>query len=106
MSILSSRSLQCFSIFQRSMIQANELPLCEVLDAKVKIPIATIRKITLRLASQAEIGSLEFDDLTTVLDSDQAEERLSPRVIAEIRALPIKGRIIMVDGFTINGPHL
>ena len=63
--------------------------------AKAKIPIATIKKITLRLASQAEIGCLEFDDLTTMLDSDQAEERLSPRVIAEIRSLPIKGRIIM-----------
>jgi len=33
--------------------------------AKAKIPIATIRKITLRLASQAEIGCLEFDYLTT-----------------------------------------
>ena len=153
MSILTSGSLRCFSIFQRSMIQANQLPLCEVLDsslfaeafqedkvvfgtadedvftpaitlwamisqflfkqegrsckaaagrvvsliaqiagrvvvqnagnycrAKAKIPIATIKKITLRLASQAEIGCLKFDDLTTVLDSDQAEERLSPRV--------------------------
>ena len=102
MSILSSRSLQCFSIFQLSMIQANELPLCEVLDAKAKIPIATIRKITLRLASQAQTGCLKFDDLTSVLDSDHAEVRLSPRLIAEIRSLPIKGRIIMVDGFTID----
>jgi len=177
MSIPASHSLHCFSFFQRSMIQADELPLCEVLDsslfaeafqedkvvfgivdedvftpaitlwamvsqfrfkqegrsckaatcrvvsliaqiagrvvaqnagnycrAKAKIPIATIRKIMLRLASQAEIGCLEFDDLTTVLDSDQAEERLSSRVIAEIRSLPIKGRIIMVDGFTIDAP--
>jgi len=62
--------------------------------AKAKIPITTIKKIALRLASQAEIGCLKFDDLTTVLDSDQAEERLSPRVIAEIRSLPIGGRII------------
>ena len=171
MSILPSLSLRCFSIFQQSMIQAKELPLCEVLDsslfakafeedevvfgiddknvftpaitlwamisqflfklegrsckaaagrvvsliaqtagrivaqnagnycrAKAKIPVATIQKIALRLASQAEIGCLKFDDLTTVLDSDQAEERLSPRVIAEIRTLPIGGRIIMVDG--------
>jgi len=72
--------------------------------AKAKIPIATIKKITLRLASQAEIGCLEFDDLTAAIDSDQAEERLSPRVIAKIRAVPIKGRIIMVDGFTIDAP--
>ena len=39
-----------------------------------------------------------------MLDSDQAEERLTPRVIAEIRALPIEGRIIMIDGFTVDGP--
>ena len=39
--------------------------------AKAKIPVATIKKITLRLANQAEIGRLEFDDLTTVLESDQ-----------------------------------
>ena len=177
MPILPSCLLNCFSIFQRSMIQANELPLCEVLDsslfakafeedevvfgiadedvftpaitlwamisqflfkqegrsckaaagrvvsliaqiagrvvaqnagnycrAKAKIPVATIKKITLRLASMAETGCLKFDDLTTVLDSDQAEERLSPRVIAEIRSLPIGGRIIMVDGFTIDAP--
>ena len=177
MSILASFSLRCFSIFQRSMIQANELPLCEVLDsslfanafeedevvfgiddenvftpaitlwamisqflfkqegrsckaaagrvvslmaqiagrvvaqnagnycrAKAKIPVSTIRKITLRLASEAELGCLEFDDLTTVLESDQAQERLSPRVIAKIRSLPIGGRIIMVDGFTIDAP--
>ena len=62
--------------------------------AKARIPVATIKKITLRLASMAETGCLKFDDLTTVLDSDQAEERLSPRVIAEIRSLPIEGRII------------
>jgi len=75
------------------MIQANELPLCEVLDscsfAEAFQEDTVDFGITLRLASQAEIGCLEFDDLTTVLDSDQAEERLSPRVIAEIRSLPI-----------------
>ncbi len=177
MSILPRLSLRCFSMFQRSMIQTNELPLCEVLDsslfakafnedevvfgiadedvftpaitlwamisqflfkqesrsckaaagrvvsliaqiagrvvaqnagnycrAKARIPVATIKKIALRLTSQAETGCLKFDDLTTVLDSDQAEDRLSPRVIAEIRSLPTGGRIIMVDGFTIDAP--
>ena len=177
MSILSIRSLQCFSIFQRSMIQTNELPLCEVLDssliaeafqeddvvfgiadedvftpavtlwamvsqflfkeegrsckaaagrvvsllaqiagrvvaqnagnycrAKAKIPISTIKKITLRLASEAELRCLEFDDPMSAIESDEAEARLSPRVIAEIRSVPIHGRIIMADGFTIDGP--
>ncbi len=177
MPILLSCLLNSFSIFQRWMIQANQLPLCEVLDsslfakafeedevvfgiddedvftpaitlwamiseflfkqegrsckaaagrvvsliaqiagrvvaqnaandcrANARIPISTIKKITLRLASMAETGCLKFDDLTTVLESDQAEERLSPRVIAEIRSLPIGGRISIVDGFTIHAP--
>lgn len=177
MSILPIRALHCFSIFQRSMIQANQLPLCEVLDstliaetfqedkvsfgnadedvftpaitlwamvsqflfsdagrsckaaagrvvsllanttgrvvaqnagnycrAKAKIPMGTIRKIALRLASKAELSAIAFDDHACVLDSDEAEDRRSPRVIAEIRSRPITGRIIMVDGFTIDGP--
>lgn len=177
MSILPNRLLHGFRIFQRSLIQSDQLPLCEILDssliaeafqedqvvfgiadedvftpaitlwamvsqflfkeegrsckaaagrvvsllaqaagrvvaqnagnycrAKAKIPIATIKKITLRLASQAELRCAEFDDLPSAIDCDEAEERLSPRVIAEIRSVPINGRIIMVDGFTIDGP--
>ncbi len=72
--------------------------------AKAKIPVATIRKIAIRLASQAEPQCVAFDDLASAMDSDQAEDRLSPRVIAEIRSVSITGRIIMVDGFTIDGP--
>lgn len=177
MPILSAQAASCFRIFQHSMIQSGELPLCEVLDssliadafdedhvefgiadedvftpaitlwamvsqflfqgpgrsckaaagrvvsllaqttnrvvsqnagnycrARAKIPIKTIRKITLRLASQAELDCLRFDDSASVLDPDQAEDRLSPRVISEIRSIPIHGRIIMIDGFTIDGP--
>lgn len=72
--------------------------------AKAKIPMATLRKIAIRLASQAELSAVAFDDYVCVLDSDEAEDRCSPRVIAEIRSRPITGRIIMVDGFTIDGP--
>lgn len=177
MSILSVRSAQCFSIFKRSMIQADGLPLGEVLNskliaevfeeeqihfgiadedvytpaitlwamvsqclfsgtgrsckaaagrvvslwaqiasrvvaqnagnfcrAKAKIPVAAIRKITLRLASEVELSSLPLDDLTTPLDADQAEDRFSPRVMATIRAQPVRGRILLVDGFTVDGP--
>ena len=35
MSILPIRSFLCFSIFQRSMIQNDQLPLCEVLDSSL-----------------------------------------------------------------------
>lgn len=177
MSILPIRSLHCFSIFKRSMIQSNELPLCEVLDSsliaqafeednvvfgiadedvftpantlwamvsqflftgvgrsckaaagrvvslwaqregrvvaqnagnycrsKAKIPVATVRKICLRLACEAELQSLAFDDPSSTIDADQAEDRLTPGVLAEIRSVPITGRILMADGFTIDGP--
>ena len=33
MAILANLSLRCFSIFQRSMIQSDELPLMEILDS-------------------------------------------------------------------------
>jgi hypothetical protein len=72
--------------------------------AKAKIPTSTVRKITLRLASEAEMQSLAFDDPGSVLDEALAEARLSPEVIAAIRAVPIKGRLLMADGFTIDAP--
>ena len=177
MSILPVRSPRCFSIFERSMIQSDQLPLREVLQsaliaetfqednvvfgiadedvftpaitlwamvsqflfkeegrsckvaagrvvsllaqtagrvvaqnagnfcrAKAKIPVETIKKITLRLASEEELHAVAFDDLVSPLEADQAEDRLSPRVITKIRSVPITGRIIMADGFTIDGP--
>ncbi len=177
MAILASLSPRCFSIFQRSMIQSDDLPLSEILDssliadafeedkvdfgiadedvftpaitlwamvsqflfaktgrsckaaagrvvslwartanrvvaqnagnfcrAKAKIPTATVCKIARRLASDAEQQSLEFDDPHSPLDDLLAEDRLSPQVIAAIRSVPIGGRIIMVDGFTIDAP--
>lgn len=72
--------------------------------AKAKIPVASIRKIALRLTAHAEQQSPAFDDLCSELDIEQAEQRLSPRVIAQIRSVPLTGRIIMADGFTIDGP--
>ncbi len=72
--------------------------------AKAKIPVETIKKITLRLASEEELHAVAFDDLVSPLEADQAEDRLSPRVITKIRSVPITGRIIMADGFTIDGP--
>jgi hypothetical protein len=72
--------------------------------AKAKIPTSTVRKIALRLASDAEMQSLAFDDPGSAMDDAQAEDRLSPHVIAAIRAVPVTGRIIMTDGFTIDAP--
>ena len=72
--------------------------------AKAKIPTTTIRKITLRLASEAELRAITFADPASAIDADLAEARLSPQVIAAIRAVPITGRIIIADGFTIDAP--
>lgn len=177
MSILSAHLPKCFSIFKRSMIQADGLPLGEILDspliaevfeeenvrfgiadedvftpaitlwaavsqflflgpgrsckaaagrvvslwaqisgrivaqnagnfcrAKAKIPVAVVRKITRRLAHQAELQAGKFDDLRLPLDALQAEERQSPSVIEQIRTQPLGGRIILVDGFTVDAP--
>lgn len=72
--------------------------------AKAKIQVVAIREITRRLACHAEQGARAFDDLTSPLDADQAEDRLSPAVIARVRMRPLLGRIILVDGFTIDAP--
>ncbi len=72
--------------------------------AKAKIPTTTIRKITMRLAREAELASLAWDDPASPIEADQAEDRSTPAVVAEIRSVPVTGRMIMADGFTIDGP--
>lgn len=72
--------------------------------AKAKIPTTTIRKIAMRFASEAELASLAWDNPATPIEADQAEDRLTPAVVAEIRSVPVTGRMIMADGFTIDGP--
>ena len=95
MSILVSFSLRCFSIFQRSMIQANELPLCEVLD------------------SSLFAKAFEEDEVVFGIDDENV---FTPAITlwAMISQFLFKqegrsckaaaGRIIMVDGFTIDAP--
>jgi len=72
--------------------------------AKAKIPVAALKKLTRSLASRTEYKSLEFDDLCHPIEEDQADQRLSPKVIASIRSRVISGRLINVDGFTIDAP--
>jgi hypothetical protein len=175
MSILSPHSADCFTLFKRSLIQSDDLPLADVLSdqlvkdvfeeervefgladedvftpaitlwamvsqflfggrgrsvkaaagrivslyaqvagrvvaqnagnycrAKAKIPVSALKKLTRSLASRAEYKALEFDDLRYPIEEDQAEQRLSPKVIASIRSRVISGRLINVDGFTID----
>lgn len=70
--------------------------------AKAKIPVEVIREITLGIAQHAELRSVAFDDLSVALDADEAEARICPPVMAAVREQTTCGRIINVDGFTID----
>ena len=72
--------------------------------AKAKIPVTAIGRITRSLAHEAELQMRHFDDLSISLEADQAEDKICPAVIASIRSQPLTGRIINVDGLTIDAP--
>jgi hypothetical protein len=71
--------------------------------AKAKIPVAAIRKVAVRFACEAEEQARQFDDLSVPIEDDQAEERCTPQVVADVRAKPMTGRFVLVDGFTVDG---
>lgn len=97
----AGRVVSLWAVIASRVVAQNAGNFCR---AKAKIPVSTVRKITLRLASEAELRSLAFDNPASEMDNELAEARQSPQVIAAIRAVPIKGRIIMADGFTIDAP--
>jgi len=59
MSILSIRSAERFSIFKRSLLQSNDLPLTEILDAQL---IATVFQ-----EQQVEFGKADEDVFTPAI---------------------------------------
>jgi hypothetical protein len=64
--------------------------------ARAKISCDVIRTITKRLASDTEA---QFDEDTHAIE-EQPEARLAPPVVAEVKAKPAGGRILLIDGFT------
>ncbi len=64
--------------------------------ARLKIPFAAVRAMVTGLARDAEA---RVDDHALDEDSDV---NLSPRVVAEVRARPVPGRVFLLDGFTIT----
>jgi hypothetical protein len=72
--------------------------------AKCKIPVEVIRKITLDVAKHVELRSASFDDLSVALGPEETDERICPPVMAAVRGQSTGGRIINVDGFTIDAP--
>ena len=52
MFILSTRSFDCFSIFKRSMIQADGLPLSEILDCSIISEVFDEEKVHFGIADE------------------------------------------------------
>jgi len=66
--------------------------------ARKKIPDELVAHLTRTIAERAECSS----ELAEPLDDEQAVETLTPRAIAEVKSEPIAGRVLMVDGFTVD----
>ena len=66
--------------------------------ARAKIPFEVLRQITRRLAEQSE-SAVDLDDGLT---EEQAEDRRTPSIVNEVRQKPVRGRVLLVDGFTVD----
>ncbi len=66
--------------------------------ARLKIPFQAVREITKRLASEAET-SVEHDE---AISQEEAAEQLVPPVVANVKTMSTAGRILLVDGFTVD----
>jgi hypothetical protein len=66
--------------------------------ARAKIPYDVVRTITKRLATDAEA---QLDEDTRAI-GEQPEAGLAPAVVAEVKANPTGGRILLIDGFTVT----
>jgi len=66
--------------------------------ARKKIPAELVAHLVRTIADRAEQSS----DLQEPLEEEQAEAMLTPRTIAEVKSKSIAGRVMMVDGFTVD----
>ena len=66
--------------------------------ARAKISCDVIRTIAKRLASDAEA---EFDENTQATE-EQLDASLAPPVVAEVKAKPTSGRLLLIDGCTVT----
>jgi len=66
--------------------------------ARKKIPDELVAYLVRTIAERAEQSS----DLSEPLQDDQANGMRTPRAIAEVRSQPVAGRILKVDGFTVD----
>jgi len=66
--------------------------------ARMKIPAELIAWIVRRIAKLAESSV----DLAEPIVAEQAEEMMMQTTIGEVRSQPIQGRVLLVDGFTVD----
>ena len=66
--------------------------------ARKKIPAELIAHLVRSIAGRTERST----DLSQPLEPEQADQMVTPRVITEVRSKPIAGRVILVDGFTVD----
>jgi hypothetical protein len=66
--------------------------------ARKKIPAGLIASLVRTIAQRAEQSS----DLAEPLEPEQAEAMLTPQAISQVRSRPVSGRVLLVDGFTVD----
>ncbi|MDM4019473.1 IS4 family transposase [Roseiconus lacunae] len=66
--------------------------------ARHKLPVGSIAWLTQTIAQRCECS----EDLVDAIDEDMAEETLTPDVVGRVRKKSIAGRVILVDGFTVD----
>ena len=66
--------------------------------ARHKLPVDMVAWLTRAIASRCESS----EDLIDPLETEAAEQQLTPDVIAEVRKQSIQGRVILIDGFTVD----
>jgi hypothetical protein len=66
--------------------------------ARKKLPAELIAYLVRTIAQRAE----QSTDLAEPLKPEQTETMLTPNAIAKVRSNPISGRVLLVDGFTID----
>jgi hypothetical protein len=66
--------------------------------ARLKIPFEAVREMTRRIASDAQ-QAFDQDDGLSEQDAETAQ---CPEVVAEVKSMPVAGRILLVDGFIVT----
>jgi hypothetical protein len=89
-----SRVASLWAALGRRVCDTNTGAYCR---ARRKISFEVIRDIVRQLANEAET-TVDQD----VLSEAEAEETLTPQVVAQVKSQPITGRILLLDGFTVT----